>query len=391
MQAGEPDVLFAGRPVAYERTGGSTGAAKLIPYSAEGLDDFRRVLLPWLISAARRHGVTGSVYLSISPATRAAESVGGIPVGVSDAVYLGEPAARLLAQLSAVPFEVGRVADISRWRAETLEHLRAARDLELISIWSPTFLLRLLEESPQAPAWWPRLKLVSCWASAASARHAQDLARLLPQAHLQPKGLLSTEGVVTVPDDEDQPLLTEHGFFEFERDARLHRADELSSGEVYSIVLTTASGLYRYSTGDLVRYRGHSRGGRAVLDFVGRGGLVSDLVGEKLTEPFVENCLRSVPGFRLLVPQPEGRGYVLAVEAGTPVSAEWVEQRLLDNPQYAYARRLGQLEPIRVLPVERLFERYVEAQLEQGTRLAEIKPVALRSERAWVARLEGGA
>src|SRR6266702_3066987 len=40
--AGESDVLFAGRPVAYERTSGSSGAAKLIPYSAEGLLDFQR-------------------------------------------------------------------------------------------------------------------------------------------------------------------------------------------------------------------------------------------------------------------------------------------------------------------------------------------------------------
>src|SRR5258706_13142082 len=45
---GEPDVLFAGSPVAFEPTGGSTGAAKLIPYSAEGLRDFQNAVVPWL-------------------------------------------------------------------------------------------------------------------------------------------------------------------------------------------------------------------------------------------------------------------------------------------------------------------------------------------------------
>src|SRR6266566_3964668 len=59
--AGESDVLFAGRPVAYERTSGSSGAAKLIPYSAEGLIDIRKAIAPWLA----RHPITGSAYFSI--------------------------------------------------------------------------------------------------------------------------------------------------------------------------------------------------------------------------------------------------------------------------------------------------------------------------------------
>src|SRR3954454_23606677 len=60
--AGEPDVLFAGRPVAYERTSGSSGAAKLIPYSAEGLLDFQRSVVPWLARTVRDFGITGRAY-----------------------------------------------------------------------------------------------------------------------------------------------------------------------------------------------------------------------------------------------------------------------------------------------------------------------------------------
>jgi hypothetical protein len=389
VKEGEADVLFTGRPIAYERTSGSTGGGKLIPYSAAGLQDFRRALLPWLISAATRHGVGGSVYLSISPATRPNERIGGIPVGLSDGAYLGEAASAILAELTAVPFQVACIPDIEEWRAETLKYLKAARDLQLMSVWSPTFLLRLIDDIPDAAALWPQLKLVSCWASATSRSAALELAHRLPQAHLQPKGLLSTECVVTVPDEEDRPVLTEHGFFEFERSGNIHVASELSRGEVYSLIVTTASGFYRYRTGDLVRYEGLAKSGRPVLEFAGRGELVSDLVGEKLTEPFVEACLRDVPGFRLLVPESEGRGYVLAVEAGVRVCAQHVEQRLSDNPQYAYARKLGQLRPLRLLEIQRLFDRYVEAQLAQGVRLGDIKPVALRNERAWAARFEG--
>src|SRR5262249_28105311 len=160
MWSGEPDVLFAGRPVAYERTSGSSGASKLIPYSAEGLRDIQNAIAPWLA----QFDITGSVYLSISPATRAPELIGGVPIGLPDSAFVN--------MRSAVPLEVGLITDVAQWRAETLRHLRAARDLELISVWSPTFLLRLLDDIGDPVRTWPHLKIVSCWASAASKPYA---------------------------------------------------------------------------------------------------------------------------------------------------------------------------------------------------------------------------
>jgi len=388
VQLREADVLFDGRPVAFERTGGSTGGAKLIPYSSEGLDDFRRALLPWLADAVRTHRIRGRAYLSLSPATRAPERIGDVPVGLPDGAYLGQ-AATLLAEVSAVPFALQSIPDVLRWRAETVRHLAAAADLELISVWSPTFLLRLLDEIADPVSTWPRLKLVSCWASAASRPFAAELAARLPHAHLQPKGLLSTECVVTVPDAHDRPVLTQHGFFEFERAGRLLLADELTPGDTYEVVATTASGLYRYRTGDLVRCDGLPGSGSPVLEFVGRGAQASDLVGEKLSEAFVAGCLLDVPGFRFLVPGPEGDGYVLVAETGSRPNLEQIEERLCANPQYAHARALGQLRALRLLELERLFDRYVDVQVQQGVRLGDVKPVALRCERSWTVRLAG--
>ena len=60
---GKEDVLFRGPVVAFEKTSGSSGNEKLIPYSQESLRDFRFAILPWLANTARHYGIRkGSVY-----------------------------------------------------------------------------------------------------------------------------------------------------------------------------------------------------------------------------------------------------------------------------------------------------------------------------------------
>lgn len=392
---GEPDVLFAGRPVAYERTGGSSGGSKLLPYTEAGLDDFRRAALPWLADLAQRHALRGSAYLAISPAARAPETIGALPVGLPDGAYLGAAAVQALAQVLAVPPDVGAITDVGVWRARTLAYLRAAQDLELISVWSPTFLLRLLDELPDPRVCWPRLKLVSCWTEGQAAPYAVELAARLPHAQIQPKGLMSTECMVTVPDTHDRAVLNRHGYFEFlpcaQPDAPPCLAESLAVDAEYEVIATTASGLYRYRTGDRVRCTGFAAPGAPILAFIGRGALCCDLVGEKLSEAFVGACLGPVPGFRFVAPATEGAGYILFTEVGTSTAAEAIDAALCANPQYAYARRIGQLHALRVIALPRLFDRYSAVQFARGTRLGDIKPVALRNETDWLQQLESTA
>ena len=105
MSNGEADVLFAGQPVAFERTGGSTRGSKLFPYSSHSLEDFQAALLPWLSGSIRQFGIaTGTAYFSISPATRKAEVTnGGVSIGLPDGTYLGANALAEFIQISAVP------------------------------------------------------------------------------------------------------------------------------------------------------------------------------------------------------------------------------------------------------------------------------------------------
>jgi hypothetical protein len=126
-----------------------------------------------------------------------------------------------------------------------------------------------------------------------------------------------------------------------------------------------------------------------MVEFVGRGGLVSDLCGEKLTEAFVEDALGDEPGFAMVAPVADASGYALFLDAAqsddrsAASRAHAVEQRLTANPQYAYARRLGQLAPLKAVRVVDPLSRYCDRCTARGQRVGEIKPAALRREADW--------
>jgi hypothetical protein len=57
--------------------------------------------------------------------------------------------------------------------------------------------------------------------------------------------------------------------------------------------------------------------------------------------------------------------------------AALVERRLCANPQYVYARAIGQLGPLRPRAVEHLLDTYARCEMRRGRRLADIKPPVL--------------
>ncbi|HWV57070.1 MAG TPA: GH3 auxin-responsive promoter family protein [Longimicrobiales bacterium] len=484
IAGGRRHVLTAEPVRLLEPTSGSTSHSRLVPYTATLAAEFRRGLGPWVVDLYR--GVPGAfrgpAYWSISPVTKAHpdHSAGGIPIGFdADSAYLGRASRRLVDAALAVPAAVKRLDDVDVFRYVTLLHLLRTADLSLVSVWSPTFLTLLLDELPgwwdallddlasgtisppsaprSAPGkaalealragfrpvtprrvdrlarldptdWaglWPGLRLVSCWADAASAPYAMELAARFPDAHFQPKGLLATEALVSVPLlNAPAPVLavTSH-FFEFlplddsgepDRD-RPRMAHQLRRGGMYAVVVTTGGGFYRYQLNDAVEVVGHV-GQAPCLRFLGRVDNVSDLAGEKLAERFVADVLDRIfretgvsPRFALLAPEtgcvpPRYHLYVEwprnADPARDPVhpAAEWVagptaesvagiaaalERELSRNFHYAECRALGQLGEVRVVPVRDGAGTYVEACRARGQRTGDIKPVVLDRRTDW--------
>ena len=383
MASGERDVLVADAPLAFQQTGGSNGGAKSIPYNEPLLAAFRRALLPWLDDLASRYPkiAGGRAYWSISPAgEETVADLGG------DAAYFGAELAPLLIETLAVSAEVARLP-LGQWREATRRALAACHDLALISVWSPTFLVGLLDDGVER---WPDLQLISCWDHGSSRPHAAALRARFPTVAVQGKGLLATEGVVSIPLlDLAMPVLAvDSGYFEF-RDAagRCFGGAELNEGCDYEVLMTTEGGLYRYDIGDRVRVHGYA-GQAPLLEFIGRGAHVSDLCGEKLSEDFVLSALQPL-GLRFAMLAPGEAGYLLVVDADevTPeraASLAGVERALWRNPQYAYARRLGQLGELQVVRRERPLDAWLRAGLARGQRLGDIKPPALCTRREWL-------
>ncbi|WP_240360166.1 GH3 family domain-containing protein [Pyxidicoccus caerfyrddinensis] len=271
-----------------------------------------------------------------------------------------------------------------------------------------------LRHGLQARALWPRLSLLSMWTDAQAAHAVPAACRRFTGVEVQGKGLLATEGVVTVPlFDAPAPVLAVRShFFEFvdaeHPDARPRLAHELERGRTYTVLLSTSGGLLRYRLGDLVRVEGF-RHATPCLRFLGRADAVCDLVGEKLAATRVAAVLDATlpcffggerPAFAMLAPEwhpaPEPPAYRLFLETGAPdarlaEAAAAVERALHEGHHYRYARELGQLGPVRAVRVSEGARRYEARCIALGQRAGDIKPMDLHRQPGWSAHFTGAA
>ncbi|MCA9571289.1 MAG: GH3 auxin-responsive promoter family protein [Myxococcales bacterium] len=403
---GEPRVLCDAPITRFEPTSGTSSARKLVPSTAPGRRELSRAVQAWMVDTFARDPrlLGGPSYWSISPTLPAGRTPGGVPIGFdTDAGTLGGLAERVVARtLVSVP---RGLQGEDFWRATAIALLRA-RELRLISIWNPSFGLLLHDAvrrhwdealrtlparvasriDPDRP--WPALRLISTWGDAAAAAELPALKERFPGIPLQEKGLLATEGIVSVPFAGQRPLaLTSHLLELLRDDGSVIPAWRAEPGEEGVVVLTTGHGLWRYRLGDRVRVTGRLHATPTVR-FLGREGAVVDTRGEKLGEAFVTEVLArlGVRGFALLAP--EDGGYVLyAVE---PPDADALESALRDNPHYAWCVSLGQLRSARV---ERAHpdaaQRYVARLAAEGRRHGDVKPAHLSGRGGWRATLVG--
>jgi hypothetical protein len=463
MARGDTRVLTAESVRRLAPSSGSSSAAKLLPQTATSQREFSRAVDAWMGDLYKRWPalVGGQAYWSVTPSVSferiaaarlgASRDAARIPIGFDDdGAYLGGVRQRIVDSILAVPNVVRLIVDPEAFRYVTLLFLLRARELRLMSVWHPSFLLQLLDS---LPAWfdrlvddigrgtitppgqipgpvleelrrrlpakpraaaalsrfegaspsliWPSLTVVSCWGDGPAHPYAQRLRERLPRVAVEPKGLIATEGIVSIPFAGEYPAAVTSHFFEFiDAAGRARLAHQLTTDEDYDVVLTTGGGLYRYRLGDRVRVRGWL-GAVPSIEFVGRSDRVSDRFGEKLSDQFVTSVLTELfasaapPRFVMLTPETRGDGvaYTLLVEPSSVLPDDLepaLEAALRKNPHYAWCVDLGQLRPSRVVRVGPHAERaYLDVCVARGQRLGDIKPMALQRDGGWEAALGG--
>lgn len=149
IKNGEKNILTKEEIILLEPTSGSTSSSKLIPYT-EGLKrEFQAGIKPWIYSLYNNFPEIkkGKSYWSVTPmATEKKYTSGGIPIGFEeDSEYFGKIENYLMDIIFASPKNIKLEKDMDNFYLKTAVKLLETKNLSLISVWSPSFLLLLIQ------------------------------------------------------------------------------------------------------------------------------------------------------------------------------------------------------------------------------------------------------
>ena len=232
-----------------------------------------------------------------------------------------------------------------------------------------------------------RLVFVACWTGGSLGHYLPAVADWWGPVPVRDVGLLASEGRVTIPLDDGEPvgvLDVTAGVWEFipvasaaQPTAEAVGPREVETGQEYVVALSNTTGLIRYRLDDVVRVRGWVAQA-PLLEFLYRWGRVASVAGEKLTENQAATAVQvaaarlgvapfefvlapwwSEPPFYILTcPEPAD------ARTGAAVDDALAEQ----NEEYASRRKSLRLGRLRVMPVSAAEWAAMVAALEQRRR-----------------------
>ncbi len=437
----QPNALTSDKIDFFEYTSGSSGAKKSIPYTQALKQSFSNMFKIWAYDCLKYKLKlrSGKIFISISPLLSSSEKektkiqddsdyLQGILKQTSKIFVISQP-------------NIYKLNNTSDFRLVLALSLLAEENLEIISIWSPSYLLVLLDlietqwdylievlsngimnidnivfefnvtrdriyylkkikNSSSRIYWedvWSNLQMISCWESATAQFSAQKVRKLFENTFVQAKGLLATEAPMTIPIIKAKgfvPLLQDV-FFEFEDEyGKLYLLYELKKNTQYEIIISQLAGLYRYRIGDYITVT-HYYKNTPCLEFVGRANNVCDMVGEKLNESFILDILNQAPfnqsSFNILVPQllSSGQGcYCLLTDDNRlNTMTDKIDNIFCKAFHYDAARKMQQLLNIRVYTDANMRQIVSDCISQQGISMGHQKERVLITSLAMANRL----
>ncbi len=417
------------RLLMFSLTSGTTAQSKYIPITQRFLDDYRSGWQIWGIQAIDAHPEISSRHiLQLSSDYDLFRTPGGTPCGnISGLVAACQK--RIVRTMYTVPGVVSKIRDSDSKLYTAMRLAIADRRIGMVGTANPSTLIQLaklantrredlirdiadgtLSSAENVPGevrealrrqisrrgqerareleaivdrtgsllpkdFWPETQLLAIWTGGSAGAYLSTLRNYFGQIPIRDHGLSASEGRMTIPvaDASSDGILdvTSH-FFEFvpeeeygRQDALVLEAHELEEGRNYYILLTTASGLYRYNIFDVVRCTGfyHST---PMIEFLHKGAHIANVTGEKISESQVVHAVRSVidemrltlSHFTVSPVWGDPPRYQLLVErgdVGVPFGdslAQQVDERLkLLNCEYKEKRATGRLAPMKWMPL----------------------------------------
>ncbi len=350
---GDTQALFSpGRRVLmFATSSGTTARPKLIPVTAEFVQDYRRGWNVFGVKMLIDH--RGSALRAILQCTGrhdVSRSPTGIPAGAITGL-LASTQKRIVRRFYVGRPEIAQITD-ARARYYTLMRFGVVRDVSFAVTANPATLIQMarvaseesdrlirdvhdgtlsrdlvadsalhgllapgLRADPQRarelervrknagvlrPADYWRLSFLACWTGGSMGLYLPRLRQWYGAIPVRDIGLLASEGRVTIPLEDESAagvLALSSALFEFIPVAEVKAeqpqtmlAHELEDGQEYAVVLTNPAGLVRYRLDDVVRVQGRV-GQTPCAEFLYRAGRVCSLAGEKLTE---NQCVEAV-------------------------------------------------------------------------------------------------
>ncbi|KPA13200.1 GH3 auxin-responsive promoter family protein [Candidatus Magnetomorum sp. HK-1] len=416
----------------YQPTSGSTSHVKWIPYTEALLFEFDQAISPWIydIVQTEKKVLKGKHYWSLSwLPTHLRDQVN---INANDDLALLPLWKRIfMSQTMAIPQKLSLAPSSESAILGTIAYLVSHADLSLISVWSPTFALNMLNEmalkkdtlslilskgkwnndelsflpcpmskkqSDILKSWdgkleeiffrelWPDMKFISAWDTSTSKIWAQELQKLFPSATFQGKGLWATECVVTIPFQNKYPLAVNSHFYEFAdiESNKVYPSWNLEKGMIVKPVVSTGSGLYRYVMKDRLEVYDFLFK-TPCLRFLGRIGDV-DMVGEKMSPEMAINILSqvnqkfNVKTLTLMAVTNQGKKpyYYLLCEGRKDNNlsvklAKYSEEILSKAFHYKLARELNQLGKARSIITPNARQIYQDLAVKKGMILGNLK------------------
>ncbi len=430
---GKENVLTKEKVNMFEITGGSGGHVKLIPYTQGLKNEFLQGIKPWLYSLYKEHPrlKNGKSYWSITPPTFDKKyTAGGVSIGFEDdTAYFGKIEQFLTDIIFVRDKTLKTEKDMDKFYFKTCLCLLNEKNLSLISVWNPSYLLVLvkfikdneeellaslpkkrrveIEEHVKKCEYnkiWKKLSLISCWCDGLAESGSNEIKALFGDVYVQPKGILSTEAFMTLPyKGSNYSILSyKSHYFEFIDidNGEIFNYTSLQKGRKYEIIFTTSGGFYRYRINDEVLVADYTQQGLPLLKFIGKTDKTSDYHGEKLNELFLKEITEQLYSkfdekyrlkdrFKLFAY--ENSRYVLYLQSSEGDSVQFVselkefaEKLLCNSYHYKLCRDLKQLLPLHIKPVYGdAKQAYLNFYLNKGKKLGDIKPELLSLHIGW--------